>query len=502
MVKPKGLYRRSRERAGTKVLKRRFTHDANSVRGPRMGQAAIRADLLWRLPSFKRVVTIAAAMATAPNQSLPERHENWADLKAAYRFLNNPKVTPEGIQQTHRAQVRAACVEHARILAVEDGSELDYTAHRSVQGLGFVGGGIGRGLLQHSTLAVTTDGRLLGVLHQIWWKRQRTAEGETRRQRQSRRTESGLWSESIAAVGSLGPTTRVIHVADRGGDCFETMQSACEQGAGFLIRAKHNRFVGKGSERLWALLQRQPVAGLRQVAVAARPAKGKQPAQPARQASLAVRFASVVIPPPRNDPRFTKPLSAWAVYVCEVDAPAGVDAIEWMLLTSEPVEDVDQANECVDWYTYRWLIEEWHKVEKTGCRLEASQLKSAEALERLAALTAVVAVRLIQLRALAQAEANPADPQSPARPKEQSLAWQGAVPRDWILVVSHLAGCRPETLTARLFWLTIAKRGGFLGRKNDGPPGWQTIWKGWSKVMMLVEGIQLHRAMQTEQTCG
>ena len=461
-----------------------------------MGPAAIRGNLVWRSPSFKRVVKIASAMTTSPDHSLPERHEDWGDLKAAYRFLNNPKVTPEGIQQTHRAQVRMACAKHAMILAVQDGSELDYTGHRSVEGLGFVGGGLGRGLLQHSTLAVTTDGALLGVLHQIWWKRQRTPEGETRRQRQARQTESGLWAESIVAVGSLGPTTGVIHVTDRGGDCFETMQSAYVQGAGFLIRAKHDRHVGDGGKRLWALLQGQPVVGLRRVDVAARPAKGKQPAQPARQASLAVRFASVLFPPPRNDPRFSKPLLAWAVYVAEVDPPHGVDPIEWMLLTSETVEHVDQANACVDWYTYRWLIEEWHKVEKTGCRLEASQLKSAEALERLAAMTAVVAVRLMQLRALAQAETKP------AAPKKQTLAWQTVVPRDWILVISHLARCRPDRLTPRLFWLTIAKRGGFLGRKHDGPPGWQTIWKGWSNVMMLVQGMEIQRAIGEGESCG
>lgn len=440
-------------------------------------------------------------MAAAPDQSLPQRHEDWADLKAAYRFLNNPKVTPEGIQQTHRLMVGAACAQQTRILAVQDGSELDYTSHRSVEGLGFVGGGIGQGLLQHSTLAVTTNGGLLGILHQIWWRRQRTAKGETRRERQARETESDLWSKSIRAVGSLGPKTRVIHVADRGGDCFETMQAAYEQDAGFLIRAQHNRYVGDGSDRLWALLERQAVAGVREVDIPARPAKGKQAAQPARRASLAVRFAPVTIPPPRNDPRFTHPLSVRAVYLAETDAPVGVEPVEWMLLTSETVENFDQAAECIDWYGYRWLIEEWHKVEKTGCRLEAAQLKSVEALERLAALTAVVAVRLMQLRDLAQAATNPAEAE-PKESRDEAIEFQATVPRAWIAVVSHLARCRPEVLTPRLFWLTIAKRGGYIGRKSDGPPGWQTIWKGWSVIVMLAEGFELHQEMLQEESCG
>lgn len=444
---------------------------------------------------------VATAMAGAPDHSLPNQHGAWSDLKAAYRFLNNPKVTPEGIQQVHRLKVRAACASHAKILAVQDGSELDYTTHRAVEGLGFVGGGLGQGLLQHSTLAVTTERELLGVLHQIWWKRERTAKGETRRQRQARETESDLWAKSIRAVGSVGSMTRVIHVTDRGGDCFETMQVAYEQGSGFLIRARHDRYVGEGDERLWALLRRQAVAGFREVEVPARPRKGKKPAQPARRASLAVRFAPVVIPPPRNDPRFREPLSIRGVYVCEINPPAEVDPIEWMLLTSEPVEHVDQAHACVDWYTYRWLIEEWHKVEKTGCRLEASQLKSAEALERLAALTAVVAVRLMQLRDLAQ-EATSVTDSDPNTRSDQAAALRAALPSDWVLVVSHLARCHPDALTPRLFWLTLAKRGGFIARRRDGAPGWQTIWKGWSEVMMLIQGFELHRAIQPEKSYG
>jgi len=440
-------------------------------------------------------------MAEAPDRSLPDRHENWGDIKAAYRFFNNPKVTPEGIQSTHRQQVRQLCTAHPVVLAIEDGSELDYTSHRSVEGLGFVGGGIGRGLLQHSTLAVTTDGHLLGVLHQIWWRRVRKLKGETRRQRRARAKESDLWADSIRAIGSVGPNTRLIHVTDRGGDCYETMHAAYASGQGFLIRAQHDRYVNDSTERLWGFLERQDVAGTRIVEVPARPAKGGRPAQPARTARLAVRYAAIQVSPPRNDPRFTEPLAAWAVYVVELDPPAGVEPVEWMLLTSERVESVDQANTCVDWYTYRWLIEEWHMAEKTGCRLEASQLKSAKALERLAALTAVVAVRLIQLRELAQAATDPNVPDEKSL-RDQPAALRNLVPHDWILAVSYLAKCRPDALTPRLFWLTLARRGGFIGRKGDGLPGWRTIWKGWAEVMTLVQGIAIHQLILEGKTCG
>lgn len=483
-------------------LNRRFDYVTESLRAHvGLGLGAFQRHRLWRSPSFKRVLKVAAAMSAAPNHSIPDQHKGWGDIKAAYRFLNNPKVTPEGIQSTHRQQVRQLCSSHTIVLAVEDGSELNYTNHPSVEGLGFIGDGIGRGLLQHSTLAVTTDGHLLGILYQIWWKRTRTSEGEKRRQRQARARESDLWGDSIRAIGSVGPNTRLIHVMDRGADCYATMYAAYVAGQGFLLRAKHDRYVNDSTQHLWNFMAGQPVMGTRTIRVSARPAKGKLPAQPARTAKLAIRYAPIQVPPPCNDPQFNKPLSAWAVYVVEVAPPAGVEPVEWMLLTSEPVEDVEQANRCVDWYTYRWLIEEWHKAEKTGCRLEASQLKDAEALQRLAALTAVVAVRLIQLRELAQAATDPLIPAGESL-SNQPAALRNLVPSDWILVVSHLAKCCQESLTPRLFWLTLAKRGGFIGRKSDGLPGWQTIWKGWAEVVLLVQGVELHRAITAEQSCG
>ena len=200
-------------------------------------------------------------MAAAPDHSLPDQHRNWADLKAAYRFLNNPQVTPAEIQRSHREQLRADCATQARILSIQDGSELDFTRHPSVQDLGFVGGGPGQGLLQHSSLAVTTEGKVLGVLHQIWWKRVETPPGETRRQRRARPTESSLWADSIRAVDALDLVPRVIHVMDRGGDCFESMQAAFETDSGFLTRARHDRYINDGQEKLWPFMQRQSITG-------------------------------------------------------------------------------------------------------------------------------------------------------------------------------------------------------------------------------------------------
>lgn len=435
-------------------------------------------------------------MADSPDRSLPKQCEDWGDLKAAYRFLNNPKVTPEQIQQTHRQRVRQRCQASPVVLAVQDTTELDFTQHRAVEGLGSIGNGGGRGLLQHSTLAVTPEGDLVGVLHQIWRTRVPVADGETRRQRLSRPRESDFWPESVRAVGSLGADTRLVHVTDRGGDLFE-MMSACgeQENTGFLVRAQHNRWVDQRAEKLWSFMGKQTIAGYRDVPVPTR--KG----EPKRIARVSIRHARVSLDPPCRDPRFTEPMMVWTVYAIEENPPAGVEPIEWMLLTSEAVETFADALERVDWYCLRWLIEEWHRVEKTGCRLESSQLKTAGAIKRWAALVAITAIRLLQLRDLAQSTV--ADtPEEPASPANSPTVLQNLVPRTWLLIVARLAKCDAATLTPRQFWLAIAKRGGFIGRKSDGQPGWMTIWRGWYDVMMMVQGAELLGPVPQLESCG
>ena len=439
-------------------------------------------------------------MAEAPDRSLPKQTQDWAELLAAYRFLNNPKVTPDRIQQAHRQRVREQCQGHPVILAVQDTTELDFTDHKSVRGLGPIGNGGGQGLLQHSTLAVDPQGHLIGVLHQIWRLRVPAPEGETRAERLERPRESDFWPESVRAVGSLDQT-RIIHVTDRGGDEFETMVAGEEQkDVGFLIRAQHDRCVHGGTDKLWSFMAKQPASGSRDVPVLKH---GAGTVDERRIARVSIRHALVSLDPPHKDSRFKEPIRVGVVYAREDNPAVSVDPIDWMLLTSERVERFEDACERIDWYTLRWTIEDWHRVEKTGCRLEASQLKTAEALQRWAALIAIVAVRLMQLRDMAQgAVIEKSDPGAPgSSPANQPEALPKLVPRTWLLIVAKLAKCEPTELTPRGFWLTIAKRGGFIGRKGDGAPGWMTIWRGWYDIMLMVHGVELLAVAPEAESC-
>lgn len=474
---------------GARALKqfgwnRRFDHVTDGMRaefvGRSVGVGTIRGCTVAGPASFKRLVRVAGAVTAAPGQSLPQRCDDWADLKAAYRFLSNPRVTPDAIQSPHRQLTRARCAEHSIVLVDQDTSPLDFTRRTKTRGLGRIGDGNGRGLLQHTALAVTPEREVLGVLHQMWTLCPEPPKGETRRERLARRKKTDVWSDTVAAIGTL-PETRLIHVADQEADVYQMMMACVDAGVGFLIRGRHDRCVEGDATRLRSFMNQQAVVDHRAVEV---PAAKKRPA---RRAKVALRYAPVTLEAPKYDPRFTEPLSVWAVSVKEVDPPADVtEPIDWLLLTSETTENVAAAWRRVEWYRCRWLVEEFHKVEKSGCKLEASQLDDAEDIKRLAAIVAVTAVRLLMLRGIVD--------RARERTDDSPTLLRMSVPWLWIVVVARADKKKPldpRTLGLREFWLRIARRGGYIGRKSDGRPGWSTIWTGFREFMLMFQGAEL-----------
>jgi hypothetical protein len=347
--------------------------------------------------------------------------------------------------------------------------------------------------MQHITLAVLPNGQLLGVLDQSWFNRVEPSETETRQERQARWRESCVWPDAVAHVGPSPSGTRFIHITDRAGDGLEMIHACREQDVGFVIRARHDRRVQGGTGKLWSFMSKQSVQGTIKVKVSCQRNSRNRIVRSARQAKVSIRFAHLQLEPPWNHPSPHKqPCEVWAVYICEESSPKGVEPIDWMLLTSEPVEDFESAQQIIPWYQYRWVIEEWHRVLKEGCRLEASQLDDATDIQRLSAILSVISVRMLQLRDLAgfsdsKLSTNPLESGRPDDPQ----ALQKSVPKMWISIVSYLAKIEATQLTPRQFWLTIAKRGGWVGRKGDSRPGWKVIWRGWYDIHMMVQGAEL-----------
>ena len=208
-----------------------------------------------------------------------------------------------------------------------------------------------------------------------------------------------------------------------------------------------------------------------------------RPGQAARTAMIRVSATRVTLPRPVHHSRYVKTcgltqVETNVVIAQEVDAPAGVKPICWVLLTSLPVTTFEDAWQVIDDYEHRWLIEEYHKVLKTGCSIERHALRTADRLEALIGLISVVGVRLLQMKTFAKQE-----------PDAKAC---NRVPAMWLKALKKL---RPRLQTANLtvyqFFREMAKLGGFLGRKHDGEPGWQTIWRGYSKLQLILQAIEL-----------
>jgi len=412
-------------------------------------------------------------------------------------LLSNPAVDPIAIGQSHRQQTRRLCAPHPVVRCVQDTTDLDFTRRTGIQGLGKTGNGSGRGLLQQTALAVLPDGSLLGILDQQWHIRVEPPQGETRQERLSRWRESQVWADAIAAVGPAPEGCRIIHMGDRQSDDGDTMAQAEHEGVGFLLRARHDRrVVDPVHGYLWERMHAQPLAGRKELAIGRQRNDDNPIKRSGRVASVAIRYASVTLARPAPTLPPMPPRQVWAVLACEIHPPAGEEPLEWMLLTREPVNDLADALKIMGWYEKRWVMEEWHRVEKEGCRLDETQLDDVRDIQRLAAITGIVAVRLMQLRDLArQAETNA------AQNTPQALAL--AVPAVWIAVVAKLGQLAPEALTPSRFYRLIARRGGHVGRKHDGPPGWKTLWRGWYDISLIAQGVELGLpASPSSNKCG
>lgn len=422
-------------------------------------------------------------MSESPQCSMPKQHGNWADLKAAYRLLDNDRIDPQAIGQSHRQQTCLSTAEHPVVLLVQDDTDL--------QAVKIPGGRH----VQHTTLAVLPDGQLLGVMQQAWFTHRPPPSHETRRQRLQRWRESCVWSDAAEAIGPSPDGCRYIHVADRASDDLNFIAACRTQSHGFVIRAKHDRRVDQTDGKLWATLRQASVLGTLKIEVGKQAGDRSYPARRQRKSKVNVAAATVTLQAPWNHPGDHEPQTVTAIHLREIDAPADAEPIDWMLLTSEPVDNFPQARAIISYYQYRWVIEEWHRALKEGCRLEQSQLESIDNLQRLAALLSIMAVRLIQLRDLA-------DPERTGPAADEPAALQRTCPRLWIAVVAALANVDPMKLTPRRFFLAIAQRGGYLNRKRDGRPGWKVLWRGWYDISHMVRGAELIQNHPYPPGCG
>jgi len=379
-----------------------------------MGAGSSNCDCCWRdefesvdfgdIRLKNRLMRTADQLSSQPLDPINKASSGWADTKGSYRLFANEKVQASEILGVHRNRTWERAKQYPFVLAIQDTSFLNYTNHEATEGLGKIGTKkcLARGLVQHTTLAMSPTGVPLGILDQKIWARKDLPSNLSKdlRKRPLKEKESSRWLESMELTHTSSPKeVPVITVADRECDIYEFITHAEKINALFLIRAARDRTIytsesGDDIDHLWTYLRGQKQAGKVVIDV---PAKGTN--EPGRKASVSIQFAQVELKRPRKQ-RFTelcgieKSVFVYAVLIEEISPPNGVTALEWMLLTNTAVTNFEEALEKMNWYKLRWGIEVFHKILKSGCRVESCRLGTAERLTKYLALIEIIAWRL------------------------------------------------------------------------------------------------------------
>jgi hypothetical protein len=417
----------------------------------------------------KRLIRIVTDLAAQPNVSVPQACGNLAATQAAYEFWQSPYIKAEAIASCHQRSTLERVKQNRVVIAIQDTTELNFTHHTGMRGMGYLDNAKARGLKVHSVFCSTENGVPLGVLHQQIWCRKLANLGKKQQRHKTpiKDKESQRWLTALDVTQILIPQeTVVVTVADREADIYDLLVLPRRPNSELLIRATHNRSVKRNAEaqqveRLYEVMRQIPACG--QLTLELR----RHPEREARTATLTLRTTTLELQPPQNHPEAESlaPVCVQVILAQEQKPPTGVEPVSWLLLTTLPVTCFEDVVQCLRWYSYRWLIERYHYVLKSGCRLEQLQLETGDRIQRALATYTIVAWRLLWITYLARYH-----PQTPADTVLATHEWQALY---CTIHKTRQPPLSPPSLNTCVRW--IAQLGGFLGRKNDGEPGVKTI---------------------------
>lgn len=463
-----------------------------------------------------RLVKLCDSFSGSPESPINQACADWAETKAAYRFFRNKNVDVNRITKAHRKKTSERIAGHHIVLALQDTSYLIYTNHSKTRGLGKLSLKKGKnidkiysyGLVMHTCLAVTTEGTPLGIIDQKIFARQSRSESALYNVGGKKihdtlpveEKESYRWIESLETTMKVSDKTRIVTVCDRECDFYDFFQFAQRNGATVLIRASQNRIVNKSSRyseisglKLWDHILSKPTAGTYTIDISTQQKNRHCKGRKSRLAHMEVKHCHFTMNPPRNHPKHKTEalpdIDLYAINALEKNPPEGEKAIEWMLITNQPTTTFAEACVCVQWYALRWRIEMFFKVLKSGFQVEKCRLGSADRLICYLTVMSIVAWRLFMITLIART-----NPSTPCSEFLSKLEWT-------ILVVKSTNDvCPLKTPTIAEMLIEIAKLGGYLDRKNDGPPGTLVLWRGWKRLMDITEGWTM--ALRSENICG
>ena len=417
-----------------------------------------------------RAIKIGQACLEKPNGTLPKKCTKWADLKGAYRFFDSDKISHESLQEAHNKNTLAEATKVDGVaLFIQDGSEIEYNDHPWTCDLGPTSDSYGQGIMIHTCLAVAwNEGiapEVLGLAKQTPWIR------PTVKDPKEKTKESKVWLDMLKAIGPKPMNCKWITVGDRASDIYNFLHGATELDWDYIIRTHYDRKLSIDDEtqslRAW-------VSALEPQAKYDLVLRGRGN-KSVRTVEMSVAYGKALINPPYRKSGIRLPVNYVRTYSNEDPS------LEWILVTSLDVNTPEDAIQIVQMYKERWVIEEYHKCLKTGCQIEKAQLRNGDRLLNLLGILGVIATQLLRLR-------------DRSRQDPDCLAAE-VVGDDELEVIKKLHKLK-DPVTLKEFWRRVAMLGGFIGRKSDGNPGWQTIWSGWLELQAIVKGLRLAR------TCG
>jgi hypothetical protein len=442
----------------------------------------------------QRLHQLLQQFSSGLGESIPFACQDWANTKAAYRFLANPRVSEEAILAGHLQATRARfAATTTPILILHDTTGFTFArkkrallgmTHKSFMRRGKKGRPLHSvicGILMHSSLAVTTEGLPLGLAAIKFWSRSKF-KGTNALKRKINPTrvpieekESYRWLENVRQATTLfGDPPRCVHIGDRESDIYELFCTAQQIGTHFLLRTCVDRLAQDGSCTVSAVMKQVRVKGFHRVSVKDR--KGNW-----SEAVLEVKYRRLRILPPVAKQKQYPALQLTVLSAQERATPEGRDRIDGKLITNLPVRSRSEALEKIAWYAMRWKIEMFHKILKSGCQAEQARLRTADRLANLIAVFCLLSWRIFWLTMLHRV-APEASPLLVLTPLEVDLL-------DRLVPDKGEASQRAKNLPAYL--IKVARLGGYLARAKDAPPGNLVMWRGLSRLTDIELGFQI-----------
>ena len=435
----------------------------------------------------RRLGRIAKRFDSQPNLSIPAATSGRAEMEATYRFFANENVTPDRILETHYAKTIERAAQEKKVLLIQDTTELNLTRpNEQVHGAGPMSSVSQFGAFVHPLMAFSTLGIPLGIVwHKSWARTEIKTDLTPEQKRQINKArpiedkESYRWLEGQQAALNVArqcPNTCCVLVADSEADIYElfcqSRDTGHDQPLELLIRACQERATTTKGDSILDQVRTTPCRYTATISVSSRKAKTgvetrkRQMDRPARVAEIEVRACRVVLRAPYRPDRKLPDIEVNVVLVEETSPPEGQIPIQWILITTLPIEMDEQVREVVENYCERWGIEVYFKTLKSGCRIEERQF---EFLGR--ELNCVAVYMLVAWRVLLFSRLGRECPDLNCEVVYEPSEWKSV----YLIVKKKDPPATPPTLNEmnRL----VASLGGYVSRKNT-RPGTQTLWIG------------------------